>query len=205
VAILDAHHGPIAGRPVPGIVALGASAGGLDAFTHVLSTLPADLPVPIVLVQHVAAHHDSRLPDILDRHTPLRVTAATDGARLDAGTVYVAVPDRHLVVTRGRVSLTSTPAVRFARPSIDVLFQSVAQAYRDEALAVVLTGTGTDGAMGAEAVREVGGTVVAQDEATAAFATMPRAATTTGSADLVLPRDAIGPTINDLLARGVAS
>lgn len=179
---------------------MGASAGGLDALTRVLSPLPANLPVSLVVVQHLDPRHASHLTDILSRRTGLRVLAATQGARLEPATVHVAVPDRHLVVTdRGLLSLTTDPPVRFSRPSVDVLFDSVAVAYRDRAIGVVLTGTGHDGAAGAEAMKEAGATVIVQEEATAAFAAMPHAAIATGAADLVLPLDAIGPAIAALV------
>lgn len=198
----DADDPAVAARPVPQIIALGASAGGLDAFTRLLGALPEDLPVPVVMVQHLDPRHTSHLTEILARHTALRVTAAEEGARLEPGTVTVGVPDRHLLVLPGRVSLGTTPPVRFARPSIDVLFESVASAYGDRAVAVVLTGSGRDGAIGVEAVKGAGSVVVVQDEATAAFAPMPHAAIATGAADLVLPLDEIAPALVDLVAPG---
>lgn len=183
------------------IVGIAASAGGLAALSAVVGGLPGDLPVPVVVVQHLDPRHRSLMADLLDRRTDLAVCEAVDDARLDPGTVSIAPPNRHLLVRAGgRVSLSDSELVHFLRPSADLLFESLAGSFRDRVIAVVLSGTGTDGAMGVRAVKQVGGTVIAQDPETAEFAGMPQAAVEAGSVDFVLPLDEIAPAILALLA-----
>jgi two-component system chemotaxis response regulator CheB len=173
-------------------VAIAASAGGLNALAHVLAALPADFPVPILVVQHLDPRHRSLLAQILARRTALSVGEAHDGEVVKPGQVYVAPPDRHLLVDAdGTMSLTATELVHFVRPSADLLFESLAASYRERAVAVVLTGSGSDGAMGVRAVKRMGGTVIAQDEATSEFFGMPGAAFQTGATDFVLALDEI--------------
>ena len=118
-------------------------------------------------------------------------------------TVYIAPPDRHLLVNAdGTLSLTQSELVHFVRPSADLLFESVAASYRDRAIAVVLSGSGSDGAMGAQAIKKMGGTVIAQDEATAEFPGMPSAVIKTRSVDFILPLAEIAPALVALVLRG---
>lgn len=183
------------------IIAIGASAGGLQALEAVLGALPAELAVPVVVVQHLDPRHRSLMADILARHTALEVSQAEHDDELRDGVVYVAVPDHHLLVNADRtLALNQSELVRFVRPSIDLLFESVAGSYGDRCVAVVLTGTGRDGAMGVEAVKERGGTVVVEDPDTAQFSAMPAAAIDTGCADFVLSLDEIGPALVSLVA-----
>src|SRR5687767_10512338 len=127
------------------IVALAASAGGLTAITEVLSGLPADFPVPVVVVQHLDPRHRSLMADILRRRITLRVGEARAGERIAPGTVYIAPPNHHLLVNGdGSLSLTQTELVHFLRPSADLLFESVAAGFRAGAIAVVLSGSGSD-------------------------------------------------------------
>lgn len=178
------------------VVAIAASAGGLAAIRHVLSGLPADLPAAVVVVQHLDRRHRSLMAHILEQHTTLTVTQAEDGDKLEPGHVYIAPPDRHLLVNGdGTLSLSQTELVHFVRPSADLLFDSLAASYGDRAIAVVLTGSGTDGAMGIEAVKKMGGTVLAQDQETSDFWGMPEAAIKTGSVDVVLGLDEIADAI----------
>ncbi len=170
------------------IVAIATSAGGLNALSEVLSNLPADFPVPIVVVQHLDPRHRSLIADILSRRTSLTVKQAAQGDRLVPGMVYIAPPNRHLLADPDRsLSLTQSELVHFVRPSADLLFDSVAASHKDRAIAVVLTGTGSDGAMGVEAVKKMGGTVIVQEEQTAEFSGMPSSAIQTGAVDFVLP------------------
>lgn len=185
------------------IVAIVASAGGLGALRRILSTLPADFPTPIVIVQHLAPQYPSHLAEILSRHTALTVKQATDGDRIQPGTVYIGPPDRHLLVNPdGTLSLASTEQVHFARPSADRLFESVAESYGKRVIAAVLTGAGTDGASGVKAVHTAGGIVIAQDKATSTQFGMPGAAIETGKVDLVLPLNSIAPTLTRLVMKG---
>jgi two-component system chemotaxis response regulator CheB len=182
------------------IVALAASAGGLKALTEVLAGLPAAFPAALVVVQHLDPRHRSLMADILARRTTLTVSQATDDDRIQAGHVLIAPPDRHLLVNAdGSVSLTKTELVHFSRPSADLLLESVAASYRDRAIAVVLSGSGTDGSMGAKAIKKTGGTLIVQDPATAEFTGMPGAARDTGLADFVLPLAEIAPALRTLL------
>src|SRR5205809_430481 len=135
-----------------GVVALAASAGGLHAVREVIAALPGDFPAPIVVVQHLDPKHPSLMADILGRHTRLRVKQAAEGDHLRPASVFIAPPNRHLLVNGdGSLSLTQTELVHFVRPSADLLFESIAASFREKAIAVVLTGTGNDGAMGVQA------------------------------------------------------
>lgn len=128
---------------------------------------------------------------------------ATDRLSLQPGHIYMAPPDRHLLVNRdGTVSLAHTELVNFVRPSADLLFDSVAAAFGERAIAVVLTGTGKDGALGVTAIKDRGGTVIVQDEATSEFFGMPSAAIQTGKVDFVLSLDEIPPALITLLGGG---
>ena len=182
------------------IVALASSAGGLKAVETVLSKMPEDFEVPIVIVQHLDPRHQSLMAKIVSRHTPLRVKEAQDGETLEGGIVYIAAPNNHLLVnTDHTLSLSKSELVHFLRPSADLLFESVAASYKDRAIAVVLTGTGNDGAMGVTAIKKVGGTVIAQDEATSDFFGMPGGAIQTGNVDFILPLDEIASALVSLV------
>jgi two-component system, chemotaxis family, protein-glutamate methylesterase/glutaminase len=185
-------------------VALAASAGGLNALGSVLGGLPAEFSVPVVAVEHLQPDHASYLPKLLDRRTALSVRPAADGERLEAGRVYVAPPDVHTVVEGDVIHLEDTPPVRFLRPSIDRLFHSIAESYGAGALVVVLTGTGTDGAAGARAVKDAGGVVLVQDEGTSEHFGMPRAAIAAGAVDQVLPLEEIPDAILGIMVAGDA-
>jgi two-component system, chemotaxis family, protein-glutamate methylesterase/glutaminase len=180
-------HAPLAEAPFD-IVALAASAGGLVALSEVLAGLPANFPGAIVVVQHLDPRHRSLMAEILGRRVSLPVKQAEERDHLSPSTVYIAPPNRHLLVNPdGSLSLTASELVHFVRPSADLLFESVAASHKERAIAVVLTGTGSDGAMGVKAIKKMGGTVIVQDEQTAEFFGMPGAAIQTGCADFVLP------------------
>jgi two-component system chemotaxis response regulator CheB len=182
------------------VVAVASSAGGLTALTLLLSSLPADLPTSILVVQHLDPRHRSLMAEILGRRTPLTVMQAEGGQSIEPGTVYIAPPDNHLLANPDRtLSLTQSELVHFVRPSADLLFESVAATFRHRAIAVVLTGSGSDGAMGVKAIKKMGGTVIAQDEATSEFFSMPSAARGTGQVDFVLPIDEIAPALVSLV------
>lgn len=174
------------------LVAFAASAGGLKALSQVLAALPAAFPAATVVVQHLDPNHKSLMVDILSRRIVLPVQQAQQDDRLCPGIVYLAPPNYHTLVNPdGTLTLTQSALVHFVRPSADRLFDSVAASYGNRAIAVVLTGTGEDGAMGIQAIKQHGGFVMAQDEATAEFFGMPGAAIKTGMVDLVLPLDEI--------------
>ncbi|HUQ74960.1 MAG TPA: chemotaxis protein CheB [Burkholderiales bacterium] len=181
------------------VVAVAASAGGLNALTHVLGRLPADFPVPLVVVQHLDPRHRSAMAEILGRRTKLRVKQAAEDDRVEPGHVYIAPPAHHLLVNAdARLSLTRTELVHFVRPSADLLFESVAASFKERAIAVVLSGSGVDGAMGVRAIKKMGGTVVVQDAQDADFNGMPEAALATGAADFVLALDEIAAALRKL-------
>ena len=150
--------------------------------------MPHDFPAAILVIQHLDPRHRSLMADILARRTQLKVREAQHDDPVTAGVVAVAPPDRHLLVTPDRtLALTHTELVHFLRPSADLLFESVAASYGDRAIAVVLTGTGSDGSMGVQAIKKMRGTVIAQDPDSAEFSGMPEAAMATGCVDFVLP------------------
>jgi len=184
------------------VVALAASAGGLMALSTVLAALPAGFPAAVVLVQHLDPHHRSLMAEILGRRTALPVKQAEEGDRLRPAMVFIAPPNRHLLVNPdGTLSLSQSELVHFVRPSADLLFESVAASYKGRAIAVVLTGSGSDGAMGVRAIKKMGGTVIVQDEKTAEFFGMPGAAIQTGQVDFILPLDEIGPALVTLVTK----
>lgn len=186
------------------IVAIASSAGGLAALTEVLSALPHEFPAPIAVVQHLDPRHRSLMAKILSTRTALKVKEAEEEEKLEPGTVYIAPPDHHLLINPdGSVSLTHSELVHFVRPSADLLFESVAANYKDRSIAVVLTGSGSDGSLGVEAIKKMGGTVIAQDESSSEFFGMPGAAIQTGIVDFILPLKEIAPALVTLVMTGV--
>jgi len=178
------------------IVALAASAGGITALGRVLGGLPTDFGVPVVVVQHLDRRHQTVIAEVLGRRAKLPVRLAAEGDLPGAGTIYIAPPDHHLLVSEdGRLTLSSAELVNYVRPSADLLFESVAARYGSRAIACVLTGTGSDGATGVAAVKSRGGTVLVQDPELAEFRGMPEAAVKSGAADYILPLDEIASVI----------
>jgi len=180
------------------VVAMGASAGGLGALTHVLRALPRTFPSSIVVVQHLAPGHKSWIANLLNRSTPLKVKQAEHGEILLPSTVYTAPPDEHLLVGPGKIQLAHTQLVHFSRPSIDLLFESVAGTYGSRSIAVALSGSGKDGAAGIRTIKEAGGVTMAQLPETAEFRPMPEAAIETGCVDFVLRLEEIGQKLTEL-------
>jgi two-component system, chemotaxis family, protein-glutamate methylesterase/glutaminase len=188
-----------AARRAPGgridLLAIGSSTGGPDALTKVLTGLPADLGVPIVITQHMPPVFTKMFAERLDRSTPLHVVEAGDGMELTAGWAYIAPGDQHLVFhRRGTATLTQlsgAPPENSCRPAVDVMFRSVASLWGGSAHATVLTGMGHDGRSGAKVMRDAGAEILAQDEATSVVWGMPGAVVGAGLADEVLPLDRI--------------
>ena len=181
------------------VVAIGASAGGVEALHAVAAALPADFPVPVLIVQHMDPRHKSLLAGLLGRRCRLRVKQAANEEEMRGGTMYIAQPDMHLIVRAGRLVLTDTKQVHFSRPSIDLLLQSVADTYGDRAIGVILSGSGVDGADGIRAIKAKGGTTLVQDPASAAHAGMPQAARATNCVDFTLPLEEIGLALASLV------
>ena len=170
------------------VVGIASSAGGVEALLVLVAALPSKLAAAILIVQHASATGGGRLPAILGRHCALPVRAAADGDGVVAGLVLVCPAGTHLLVRPGpRLGLSREAPVHFVRPSADMLFESLARTCGGNAIAVVLSGAGTDGAAGVRAVKSAGGTVVVEDRTTAQFYGMPGAAIRSGAADLVLP------------------
>lgn len=181
------------------LVAIGCSMGGMAAMEQIFSVLPEDFPVPIVVAQHRYRTSGEALPNFLRRHSKLSVVDADDKQWIQPGHVYLAPADYHLLVDRGgELSLSIDAAVAFSRPSIDVLFESAADAYPGGVIGVVLTGANADGARGAKRIKERGGFVVVQDPQTAESAEMPQAAIDATRVDRILPLNRIGPFLVEL-------
>ena len=173
------------------IVAVGTSWGGLSAMGKLFSDLPADFPIPIVVVQHRGKDSDMLLSQLLQDSTELKVCEVEDKDALEAGTIHVAPANYHLMLEPGHVSLTIEEPVRFSRPSIDVMFDSVADSYGDKAIGVVLTGANNDGARGLAHIVLRGGRALIQDPKTAEVPTMPEAAIHAVPSAEVLPLKAM--------------
>jgi two-component system chemotaxis response regulator CheB len=188
----------------PAVLVIGSSTGGPEALARVLPVLPANLPVPVLVVQHMPPVFTRQFAQRLDRLSPLRVVEAAEGSPLVPGTVHLAPGDHHLVVrttARGlHTGLNQGPPENFCRPAVDPLFRSAVSAYDGAVLAVVLTGMGSDGRNGAAEIRAAGGTVVVQDQATSVVWGMPGAIAQAGLADETLPLDRIPDAINRHLA-----
>jgi two-component system chemotaxis response regulator CheB len=181
------------------LVAIGTSTGGPNALAEVLTALPQDFPVPVVIVQHMPATFTRFLAERLTLACALPVREAVPGARLLGGDVWIAPGDYHLALSGARsactLKLTQTPPENSCRPSVDVLFRSVAHVFGQGALAVVMTGMGQDGLRGAEAISAMGGSVWAQDAASSVVWGMPGFVVQNGLARRVLPLGAIGQEI----------
>jgi two-component system chemotaxis response regulator CheB len=181
------------------VVAVATSTGGPNALAELFAGLPADLPVPVVIVQHMPPMFTRLLAERLSAQSALRVEEGRPGGLLRPGHAWIAPGDHHMIVARDgaetRVLLHQDPPENSCRPAADVLFRSVARAFGPAALAVVLTGMGQDGLRGCEAVREAGGQVIAQDEATSVVWGMPGFVARAGLADRVLPLAMIAPEV----------
>lgn len=204
ITLPDRNPDPVPSVPAPvTVVAIAASAGGLNALTQILGHLGPEFPAPVVVVQHMDRRHPSLLPEILTRVAKLKVKQAEEGETILPGTVYLPQPNFHLlVVPGGKIALAQSDPVHFVRPSADVLFRSIAQEFGSRAVAVVVSGTGVDGAEGVRAIRQAGGTVLVQDSSTSEFSGMPDAAIATGAVDQILPLEAIAARLVSLTATG---
>lgn len=162
---------------VPEVIVVGSSAGAIETLADFLPNLAANYPLPIIVVIHLPSDKPSLLTDIFQAKCAVAVCEAEDKASLQAGTVYFAPPDYHVLLERdGTLSLSSDEEVLYSRPSIDVLFESAADAYGPKALGIILTGANSDGAKGLKAIIDAGGTGLVQDPATAYSPAMPNAA-----------------------------
>jgi two-component system chemotaxis response regulator CheB len=192
-------------RRPPLAVVIGVSTGGPDALARILPKLPRDLPVPVVVVQHMPSLFTRMLADRLDQQSGVRVVEAEDGMTLEPGTVYLAAGGHHLRLDKRRDSvvcaLDDSAPENSCRPSVDVTLRSAAEVWGSRTLVVILTGMGQDGLLGARALKEQGAHVVVQDENTSAVWGMPGAVAKGGFADRVLPLPEIAPAIATSVAR----
>ena len=177
------------------IAAIGATTGGPRALVDILRSLPADFALPLLVVVHIGAPFGDTFAQWLDEQSVHRVRVARDGDVVPARGVVLAPPGRHLLVRKRRLTLSDTPERHSCRPSVDVLFESVAQEYAGAAAGCLLTGMGQDGGSGLLAMRRAGCLTIAQDEATSAVYGMPREAALLGAAQQVLPLSQIGPAL----------
>jgi two-component system chemotaxis response regulator CheB len=177
-------------------VAIAASAGGVGALIDLVGQLPPDFVGSVVIVQHRSPTSESLLEQILQRRTALRVRTAAAGDAIDPGVIYLARPDLHLTIgPKRRFEYVDGTRIRGVRSSANPLLETAAPIFRDRLIAVVLTGSGTDGTDGVQTVKAHGGFVLAQDEATSVMFGMPRSAIRAGVVDRVLPLPAIVPAV----------
>ena len=174
-------------------IVVGASAGGIEAFVHIFSKLPALFSLPIIFVQHLHKDQDSTLARFYNDRTLLKVEEAEEKEQIQAGHIYIAPPDYHLLIERDETfSLSVDEKVNYSRPSIDVLFDSAADVYGAELVGVLLTGANHDGARGLQRIKEHGGLTLVEDPATAKFPQMPRSALACTDVDYIFSLDELG-------------
>jgi two-component system CheB/CheR fusion protein len=198
----DAPADDTAAFPVVGI---GASAGGLDAIERFLGAMSpeSESALAIVIVQHLDPERKSLLTDLIQRHTRMSAVEAAHGARVEPGVIYVIPPNRDLAIDGGKLQLVEPAHPRGSRPTIDFFFRSLANDRREKAVAVILSGSGTDGTLGLRAVKEAGGLVLAQQPETAQYDSMPRSALGTGLVDFALPPEEMPERIRSYLQRSI--
>lgn len=180
------------------LAVIGASWGGMDALGTLLAQLDGGNRLSLAVAQHRRPDADGTLLTYLAQRSPLPVVEVDDKETIEPGRVYLAPPDYHLLVDEGHFALSTEGAVRFSRPSIDLLFESAADAYGEAVVAIVLTGANDDGCRGVLAVKDAGGLIIAQDPDTAERPEMPAGAIGSGAVDLVLPIDDIARELNRL-------
>jgi chemotaxis response regulator CheB len=191
-------------EPARDLVVIAGSAGGLAALRAIFAALPADFPASIAVVQHRMAAHGQILCELLRSWTPLDVRDAQEGDAILTGRILIAPPDRHMTITPARtVALLAGRPIHHVLSSADPLFETAAEVFGARLTAVILTGGDGDGSPGVRSVKERGGTVFAQDPATAASASMPLSAIATGAVDRVLPLDAIAAALVERVGRSL--
>src|SRR5262245_36670245 len=171
---------------IPTVVAVGASAGGLDAFSQILENLPPSPDVAFVFVQHLSPQHESALPTLLSARTSLPVVQVSDGTKIEPNKVYVMPPNVQMEILDGHLSLLPRPHDRSQFTPIDFFFESLARWGQDRAIGVILSGTASDGAIGIREIKAVGGITIAQKQDTAKYDGMPRSDIANGMIDLIL-------------------
>jgi len=177
------------------LVVVGVSLGGMRALEILVNGLPTDFPSPVAIVQHRTADGGSLLAQILRQHSQLPIADVNDKDPIQAGRIYLAPPGYHLLVDGSTFALTTEAPVSYARPSIDVLFETAADAYGARVVGVVMTGASSDGARGAARIKACGGTVIVQTPATAECAVMPQATIDATRVDHIVPLSEIAPLL----------
>lgn len=180
------------------IIVVGASLGGVDALSAIAGQLPVNLPAAVLMVQHTSPHSPGLLAEIIDRKGKLPAVTAEDGASIEAGHIYVAPPDRHLLLAPGQIELSRGPRVNRSRPAVDPLFESAAAFYGERVVGVVLSGGLNDGTAGLLRIKGAGGTAVVQDPGEALDPSMPQSAIDHAEVDYVLPISRIGALLEQL-------
>lgn len=169
-------------------IVIGVSSGGMSALKFIFSTLPADFNVPIIIVQHISSRTDSQWIKLLDDNSNLYIKEADEKEKIKNGTVYIAPPNYHLLIEKNKTfSLTIDEKVNFARPAIDVLFETAAEAYENKLIGIILTGSSSDGTLGLKKIKKYGGLTIAQDPKTAESPFMPKSAIAVVEIDYILP------------------
>jgi len=175
-----------------GAIVIGVSSGGMNALKFIFSALPAGFSIPIIIVQHISAHSDNEWIKLLNNKSNVNVKEADEKEKIVSGTTYIAPANYHLLIENDKTfSLTIDEYVNFARPSIDVLFESAAEAYKDKLIGIVLTGSNIDGAQGIKRIKELGGMAIIQDPETAESSTMPASAIAAVEPDYILTLEKI--------------
>ena len=180
------------------IIVIGASAGGVQALSTLVATLPPRLPAAVFIVLHIPADPPSLLPNILSRDARMPVSHAKNGERIEHGRIYVAPPDQHLLIERSHVKLVHGPKENLHRPSIDTLFRSAARWAGPKVIGVVLTGARADGTVGMRAIKQRGGITIVQDPIEATFPSMPTSVMQDISVDYSVPVREIGSLLTNL-------
>lgn len=185
------------------VVVIGVSAGGLQALSTVLPMFGKEFPLPILVVQHLIDEPESYLTEHLSQCCCLTVVDPEDKSKIEAGNIYIAPPGYHMEVEKNySLSFSFDPLVAYSRPSIDVLFNSVADVYRESAVAVIMTGANSDGTNGIKNIKNMGGVTISQDPDTAEVSMMPQSAINSGCIDKILKLEEIAGFINSLIKDG---
>ncbi len=185
-------------------IVIGASAGGIKALSHVLAPLPADFPLPIVVVQHLHPHSDGYLIHILQEKCQLQIKQADEKEAIRLGFVYIAPPNYHLLIEEDKTfALSLDTPVNYSRPAIDVLFETAAYAYQEKLIAIILTGANNDGSNGLKFIKEFGGYAIVEDPTTAHVPIMPNAAIAATTVDKILAVENIGIYLVELVNHSI--
>lgn len=170
------------------VIVVGVSSGGMSALKLLFSVLPLDFHIPIIIVQHISAQSDSHWIKLLNTVSKLNIKEADEKEKIEKGNIYIAAPNYHLMVEENKtLSFTNEQKINFARPSIDVLFESAADVYKDKTIGIILTGSSSDGTAGLKLIKEYGGLAIAEDPKTATSPYMPASAISKVKVDHILP------------------